>query len=86
MHQKYVIFLIGLKVHSIRKKSALKFLLPMMFDWFDVKIDEGYVVWQWVQKKYEKIKIGGKYIQSEKNCSYLAVIDNGQLNWCKNKW
>ena len=50
----------GKKIHSIERKTALTFLLPMMFDGIDVTINESGEVWSWLHQKYVMIQIRNK--------------------------
>ena len=68
-----------------KKLNSLSLLLPMMFNWMDVTINDRDEVWRWLQRIFEIIWIGQKYIFNKKT-AYLAFTSNGWLNWCKNKW
>ena len=51
-------FQIGQKLHSIIFKTALILLLPTIFNWFGVTMNESDEAWRKLQQKYEMIKIG----------------------------
>ena len=73
-------------MHSIKRKLVL----PCCYWWWSIDS-----VYQWmIVMKYdcECKKVWNHSNQNklhsigENNCSYLAVTNDGQLNWCKYEW